>query len=543
MTYLLGTLILLGVLITVHELGHYWVAKWIGVEVLTFSLGFGPKLFKRHIGKTEFVISAIPLGGYVRLYGSEFDEKILKADEKRAYLTQPPLKKIAIALGGPVANVIFTIFAFTLLAYIGQFKLSSQLGTIFEGTYAHNIGFRTHDKINSINEVPVKEGSTVITTVQSNLNKPTSFEVERVMHDNSKAFLTVTTSPIARFGVTAHGEVVQQGAIPGLNLMKHLPMLTLIDQGKWSHKVGLKDEDQILKINKTAISSLDAVWPQLKKMQGQKVTLEVKRKGTKAITISGVLPRKAEGLHDLGLAPLELKVHQIAPRSAAETADLQKGDVILSVNGETQTYFHQFQKSVQEVGRSGSPMALLVDRKGKPLKLSLSPKKVNADEDPKPWVRKNFPYVIGMVPTIHAQGNQMLLRAPGIIASVQQGLVQTWTWSVRFVVGIGKLVTGQLSAKSLAGPIYIGKMAGDWLRAGLRQFLFLMGLISLNLGLVNLVPIPILDGGQILMFTIEGIIGRRLKPKVVERAFQIGFAMIILLTLFVIYNDLARILK
>jgi regulator of sigma E protease len=543
MMYVLSTLILLGILIFVHELGHFVVARAFGVKVETFSLGFGPKiLFKKWRG-TVFAISLIPLGGYVKMYGDEFGKDVPHSEKSKAYLTQSPIKKIGIALAGPTANVLFTFFLFCVLGIIGQEHLEPRLGTIFEGTFAHQVGFRSQDTILSINGEPVETGTDVLKALKHRPSAILTFSIQRPGNDP----FDLTTQTSQQIGINEFGQEVQEGFIQGLDLFLHPAMIEVVGPPAWAHDAGLEDGDKIISVRGQPVHSVNQILPYLRTSGSETLCPLTVLRGQASIELSAPCPTSGtssvESLLSLGLAPGELKVGQVKPRSPAESADLRKGDVILRVDGKAITHFSEFRDQVQTYGEAAKPMRIEIDRGGVPVEIEVTPTRWSEKEESQPWHTKNFPYAIGFSPHLALEPQKTLVRLTQPAAILMAGVSQTWEWTEKFAVGFWKLLSGELSLKMLSGPIYIGKIAGDWFQEGLRQFLFLMAMISLNLGLINLVPIPILDGGHILFFVIEMMIRRPLNAKWVERAYQVGFVLIVLLTLFVIYNDLLKVIK
>ncbi len=346
-----SVIILLGVLIFVHELGHFLVAKWSGVGVLKFSLGFGPKLFGRKVGETEYILSAIPLGGYVKMLGDSEDEQELSpADEKRSFLKQGVFKRIAIVFSGPLFNFLFAIVAFAVVYAVGVPVSTSTIGTVQEGSPALEAGIRS--------------GDTIV-------------------------------------------------AIDGRKI------------SRWSDLAGAVD-----------------------KSDGARLIIQVERGG---------------------------KTHTINVTPRAVTSSNIFGEEI-----------------------------------------------------------ETFRIGVGI-------SDETVMERKGPLGALSSGIAQTWGWTKLTCVGMVKIVQGVVSPKELGGPILIAQMAGTQVRKGLIPFIFLMAVLSVNLGVLNLLPVPVLDGGHIVFFLIEAATGRPVSVRWRERAQQVGFFILILLMLFVFYNDIVRL--
>jgi regulator of sigma E protease len=561
MVYLIATIILLGVLIFVHEMGHFLVARYFGVRVEVFSLGFGPKLIKKQVGDTLYCLCAIPLGGYVKMFGDELDKDVPEADRKFGYLSQPIPKKAAIAFAGPAFNLIFTIIVFALLAFLGRDRLLPKIGTIFPQTAAYQAGLRTGDTLISIEGVPVKFGGEALKKINALTSTSVSLTVQRLDKNGESQSFQITAPLTTHFGHNEFGQVKPISEISGFDLMIHLPQIEVIGKQSWAMQSGFQDKDVITKIDTTSISSIDEILPTLKLVAStnQNFNVVVSRTdsedttclgldgGCPSVTLKITAPQsinQIQFLQQIGFAPTELSVGKVKPNSTAEKEDLRSNDVIVAAGGQIVTYFEQFRNLIQTYGKQDKALPITVDRNGKAVAMMIKPEPLTEkDVSGQPWVAKNYPFAIGIYPYVNLYPQQTLYRETNPIVAIGIGFTQTWDWSIRFGVGIWKLVTGQISTKMLSGPIYIGKMAGDMIQAGIRQFLFLMAIISLNLGLINLLPIPVLDGGHLLFFAIEGVLRRKPSIKIMERAFQIGMAFIILLSLFAIYNDLLRVLN
>lgn len=347
---IIAVVILLGILIFVHELGHFIAAKYSGVGVLKFSLGFGPRLFGKKIGETEYLISAIPLGGYVKLLGESEGETIAPEDEKRSFLKQPVIRKIGIVAAGPFFNFLFAVLAFALIYMVGVPTLTTDIG-----------GIQNHSA---------------------------------------------------------------------------------------ADKAGLKENDKIISINGQEVVTWGDIAEMIMKSEGTEVVLRISR-------------------------GMEIKEVRLTP---------------------------QFTKSKNIFGEE-------VDT-----------------------------YKIGIL-----SSQNTVTRRLNPVMALWEGVRQTWTMTELTVVSVVKLIEGVISPSTLGGPILIAQMAGAQVKKGILPFIFFMAILSVNLGVLNLLPVPVLDGGHLFFYVIEFITRREINIKWREWAQQIGFVLLILLMLFVFYNDIMRI--
>jgi regulator of sigma E protease len=435
---MLGTilifLVVLGVLIFIHEFGHFIVARLSGVTVLTFSLGFGPKLITRQIGDTEYCISAVPLGGYVRLLGDDPKEEIRPEDRSRSFLTQGTGKKLAIVAAGPLFNILLAFVVFAVFFMIGVPALTSEIGEVQENSAAARAGIRPDDRITSIDGGAVQYWDQVEEAVQESGGRTLRVLLER--------------------GVTT--EVI--------------PMM--------------KEE-------KDFFGDPHKAW-------------------------------------DIGIRPkVTSKIGSVQKGSPADLAGLKPGDVILSVGDKKIERWQEIRDAIQTYG--GKEITLGILRDGKPTEVRLTPVASDLQESPQGWK-------IGIFP----KPSQVIRRFNPLSATVL-GAERTWFFTKLNLIGLKKLIQGKISRDTIGGPILIAQMTGQQAAEGLHSIIQFLALLSINLGIINLFPIPILDGGHLLIFGIEAVIGRPLSVRIREVAQQVGLVIIITLMIYASYNDLRRV--
>ncbi len=343
-----SALVALGILIVFHELGHFLVAKKTGVGVLTFSLGFGPKIFGKKIGETEYLLSAFPLGGYVKMVGEDPDQEVQDVDREKSFAHQGLAKRIAIVAAGPFFNFLLSIVVFAcIFMFFGVPVLTTQVGGVEQNSPAEQAGIKKGDRILAIGSQPVKQWEELSERIKKSEGKPLLIRLER----DSRAKI-VTVQPIERDGRTVFGESTK-------------------------------------------------FWV-------------------------------------IGIAS-----------------------------------FMTIEKST-------------------------------------PW------------------------------AATWQAFYKTGQYSVLTLVALYKMISGDISPKNLGGPLLIAQLAGEQARRGLWNFLFFVAILSVNLGVLNLLPIPILDGGHVLFFFLEWMRGRPVELRHREKAQQIGVFVLILIMIYAFYNDIAR---
>jgi len=343
-----SALVALGILIAFHELGHFLVAKKTGVGVLTFSIGFGPKIFGKKIGETEYLLSAFPLGGYVKMVGEDPDQEVQEVDRERSFGHQGLAKRIAIVAAGPVFNFLLSIIVFAcIFMFFGLPVLTTQVGGVEANSPAEQAGIKKGDRIVAIGSQPVEQWEALSKRIKNSQGKPLLFRLER-----DGRSMIVTVQPVEREGKTIFGESTK-------------------------------------------------FW------------------------VIGI----------------------------ASSVTIQKSS---------------------------------------------------------PW------------------------------SAAWQAVYKTGEYSVLTLVALYKMISGDISPKNLGGPLLIAQLAGEQARQGVWNFLFFVAILSVNLGVLNLLPIPILDGGHVLFFVLEWMRGRPVELKHRERAQQIGVFVLILIMIYAFYNDIAR---
>ncbi|WP_166421104.1 sigma E protease regulator RseP [Pseudoalteromonas sp. Z1A8] len=443
----LGSFILaLGILVAIHEYGHFWVARKMGVKVLRFSIGFGKPLLKWHDKyNTEYVIAAIPLGGYVKMLDERVDD--VPANQRHLSFNAKSVQaRIAIVAAGPMANFLFAIFALAVMYMVGVQSVKPVVGSITEGSRAEQAGIMPSQHI-------IKIGDDDITTWQD-----------------------------ATFA-----------------LMSNL--------GEQSVEVIIRDEN---------------LQPR-----------------TKTLNLEGwkLDQRDVPPLSSLGIVPFRpqatLTIAAVTKDSAAEHANLQVNDTILAVNGETISNWQQLvnlitqsaNKSLQfSVKRQDTIQTIIVTPKGR------------IDNN------GNEQGFLGVAPVVQQWPDGYVeTRHFGPLDSIVRGTKETWRLITLSFDMIGNLITGQVSVKNLSGPVGIAVGAGTSVSYGLVAFLSFLALISVNLGVFNLLPLPVLDGGHLMYYIIELFRKKPVSEKTQEFGFKVGALLLIFLTCFALFNDVSRL--
>lgn len=557
--YVFAIITLLGGVIAVHEFGHFIFAKWCGIRVDTFSIGFGPKLFSKKIGETEYCLSLIPLGGFVKIYGQDPDELTndTNPQPERAFVKKTLLQKISVLFGGPLLNYILAIFIFAFLAMAGIQKLPPIATRVVAETPAYKSGLRSGDIILSIDGESTKTFDDVADIIAKNPEKNLSFSVLR-----NAAPQNLEIKVQKEHALTPYGEESVAGVLEGLDpLAREAVVATTSQEHAWGFRYG----DKILEINDIKIAS----WEEMEKYveaslpsMTDKIRFKVSR-GKEIISLEsknlhalvGSLQKKTahEFLDKAGLYNPELFVQETVRGAPADLAGLKVGDRLVSANKEKLYSFDHLRAIVQNTGETQAKgqaqnteiknaLTIEVERAGKIIALSSG---IRSAKGKDPLGQTIITYTIGILsggkPMMPP--NLILERTLNPAKALFIGFNETWQNTAMTVIGLKKLAMGEVSAKSVGGPIMIGKLAGDTLTTrGWRDFIKIMAIISISLGVFNLLPVPILDGGHIVFAVIESIRGKPLSNTVQQTFLKVGLSLILILMVFALYNDFSRVI-
>jgi len=446
--FLVALIVTLGVLITVHEFGHFWVARRLGVKVLRFSIGFGSPLWlhRSRVDGTEFAITAIPLGGYVRML-DEREGPVAAAELPRAFNRQPVGKRIAIVAAGPLFNLLFAVLAYSLLFMTGVSGIRPLLDAPLPDSAAAHAGFESGDLITAVAGQPT----------------PTLQAVSMALLEQS----------------------LEQERIP----------------------VQVQDE-----IGQLRLRILD--------LHQQK-----------PVTGDG------DVLGQFGLAPwpVPATVGQVLEGKPGQRAGFLPGDRILSIDGHAIKDWQQLVNYVE--ARPGQTLTVTIERGGHAQTLQVIPEA--AEDSTKGKVGKIG--IGGQVPEDVFARLQVVVRY-GPFRAITEGIAKTWDTSWFMLRMLGRMLIGKVSLSNISGPITIAKFAGQAASVGLAAFLSFLALISISLGVINLLPVPILDGGHLLYYLIELIKGSPLSDVAQEMGQRLGLALLVMLMGLALFNDLSRLL-
>ncbi len=541
---LFAFVLMLGVLITVHEWGHFIVAKLSGVRVLKFSIGFGPPIgigrFRMQWTRsgTEYVVAWIPLGGFVKMLGENpGDEESPEAqgDPARSLPAQPVWKKLAIVLAGPVMNLVLPVLLLMGTLWVGIDRAAGVIGTVEPASPAARAGLEPGDRIVGLNGEPLAWWDDLDDHVRAHPGEVVRLDVERAGTDPFQADVPIETRP----GIDRVFREDKEIGWLGVQHRRQKALLGLAGPDTPAERAGLRAGDRVVQVGDVEVEDWAGFARALAARAGiDAVPIRVARAkgpGPDAEEATVDLRVPGGGTEALGVVPAVVLVAAVRPELPAARAGLQAGDLILSVDGQPIGSFLTFQETV--LGSGGRSLAIEFARAGKIRRAAIEPEArpsqiegLDRDE-----------YLIGIQganAALPGAVKEEQLRNP--LRSIPRAVAMTYEVTSIFLKGLRKLVTGEISRKAIGGPIEIAKQSHSAFQAGWDHYLQLLMLISINLGILNLLPIPILDGGQALIFLVEGVKRGPLSLRTRELVQQVGLVLLVALMGFAFWNDITR---
>jgi regulator of sigma E protease len=509
----------LGPLVFFHELGHFLFARFFGVRVEVFSIGFGPKLFKFKKGDTEYAFSLIPLGGYVKMFGDDPLNKdaIAECDRKFSFTFKNKWQRFWIVLGGPLANILVAYILFVLLFMNGERAPELKVGITPPQSKLFKYGFRSGDRILKVNNQTVSSptdialdtkdlintmtvrgivgerqltiGMNVEKFFEEFVNYPGALRQPLVVNEKGNVFAVATKEKNVNWNYSFDEISHVYKKSNELFLYKYL---SSVESDKFERKVDLEDK---IVINTAKYNSIEEL------MLSEKIR------------------------------PLDMSILSITMNSAADKANLKSGDVITKLNGINLFDFFTLKQTLQDA--KGEQVELSFWRDGQEIVKSITPEimTINEKKVKMMGVRSHAIYIAPKL--VDTEGK-------GLVESLTRGFTRTIDSIVKTAEGFKKLIFAEVSFKAIGGPLSIGKVASDSFNTSLSQFFQLMALISINLGVINLFPIPVLDGGHILFIFLEIINRGPISKKKMMIAQQFGLSMLMILMVGAIFNDFSK---
>ena len=545
-THVLPFVILLGILIFVHELGHFLVARFCGVRVEVFSLGFGKKLISFKRGDTVYCLSLIPLGGYVKMFGEQGNDKVITEEDQRvAYSFKTPWQRIAIVLAGPLMNFFFAIAVFTGIAQLGEQTRAAVLSSIADGSPAEKAGLQAGDRVLRVNTTDIRSYEEF--QKQLNANKGSEISVVVEGGDGGRRELKINVNSIDNSNIFSLESKV--GQIEGIEPFA-LGTTVAVKADSAAYRLGLRTGDEITLVNGTKITR----WSQFEKIFSQGSTplkIEAERGPTESadekkvektklnFEISAADLKGFKSAADFGFDSTELYLGHVMKDSPAQSAELNPFDKLVSINGTAVLKWAQISEIIRSYDGKDA-LTFVLQRDGAEIIKKITPK-VTELNNAFGGIEKR--YTIGISPmVVYAEPEMTVVRADSIFAALAKGTERTIDLSVMTVMSFVKLFQGQVSVKNVGGMVSIGKAAKDSFEMGPQAFFITMGILSVSLFILNLLPIPVLDGGHLVFYTIELIKGSPLSLRKMEIAQQVGFVLLLSLMILAQFNDIVKFL-
>ncbi len=535
------------VLVFVHELGHFLMAKWVGIRVERFAIGMGPAIVSFKKGDTEYMIGLLPLGGYVKMAGDDPSKEYNAEEKKVGFLSKTPPQKLLVVFGGPVFNLLLPILLFSLMLITGIPNVDPVVGTMESGRPAELSGLLSGDRIKAIDGSPIKRFQDIEKFVEQSEGKTLQFSIERMKSDTGAAEeLVVPVTPAYVPTKSKFGEDIEAYRL-GVSPNYEVAQIFYDTEESIAFQSGLRRFDRVRAIGPSTIVTNDQFLRVVETLQPGSHTVVVER-GSEFLNFEMVVPvGKGPVVDRLGLKSTELVVGRVEPESPAAQAGLVAEDRLVAINGKQMKHFGLLAEEIKS--SQGKPVKITWNRNGREMSATLQAKATTIDD---PIMGKDNPMAREPVFRIGVSSAKMLdtelsmERSWNPIVLLGRGLSESWNMMSTTVQALYKLFTGQLSLKLLGSPIMIYKVAGNSYRVagggymGWISFLSNLALLSITLGLVNLLPIPVLDGGHATFFLIEWVRRKPISLRVMEIAMQIGIFILIALFGLVLVNDINR---
>ena len=556
---ILAAVAMVAILVFVHEFGHFIVAKACRIHVPVFSLGFGRRLFGIEIGGTDYRVSALPFGGYVRMAGANFGDSNDEDDDgpddpSTSFNHRPVWQRLAVVAAGPAFNLALPVVVFTVLLMAGEPQPAAVVGMVERASPAEQAGLLPADQITRVDGVEVDSWREVFTLLDlgetrhelsvrrgsQELSLPIDAPKDTAIgigHSRSSAELGVDDprSPAGRAGlVTGERLLAVQGAevadwVEAERLLSQAPSSVEIEvEGEAGRRTVRLEKDPSWQSAGPPLGPTDRDWGLLP------ATLFVG-------TVGETVDKDPDGLF------AKLKPAPPAKPTPASLAGIQPGDRFLRIESRPIERWSDVLDAVSATMEgdgdqaSARPIALEVIREGQVLSLSLTPEVVR---DTDAMGRFYYRPILGVTRMGSFVDGPMTRVYYGFVPATARAVEETTRLAGFIVEQLGKLVTGEAAVqKSLGGPAEIVRQASNAAEAGLFTYARLAGMLSISLGIVNLLPVPVLDGGQLIFFLVEAVRGRPLSHRVRERLQQVGVLFLVLLMLFVLVFDISRLFE
>ena len=537
LTYIIAGLVMISTVVVIHELGHFIVARYFGIGTPVFSVGMGPRLFGWEWRGTDFRVSALPIGGYVQMAGADpFGEEDANSwvDPEIDFMKKPVWQRFLVMLAGPAMNIALPFVLFTAVLMLGDTMRDNVVYQVVPDTAAAAAGMQRGDRIVAVDGQPVAVWDDIYSILSEPPTAPISLTVER---DGATREVRLPAEALS-YGADGQPELRRLG----LSHYQHSSRVGVTDHESPAWRAGLRIGDLITSVDGEAVAS----WAELEGALGEGGRHELSVVRADASGQERQQLSITSGGEEWGIEPLELYIGDVEVGSPAHEAGLLPNDRLVAVDGVTLTAWIHLVDAVgktvegMDEGEPPRPLELDLIRDGQPMRLTFAPRMTRQLIRGEPVIRP----VMGVrqYPNAYTPGGTVVKRF-GFGEAFSRATEETW----RLVKGMGRMLghmaTNQVAVtEGLGGPVAIVQAAGLAAEAGLMEFAKMAGRISLGIGILNLLPVPVLDGGQILFYLLEGLRGRPLPLVLRERILMIGVLLVAALLLVVTVSDVGRAL-
>ncbi len=550
--------ILIGALIFVHELGHFLAAKWCDVKVLNFSIGFGPAIASFTYGETEYTLRMLPLGGYVLMLGNAMEEieEIPEADRERALMAKPIWQRVVVTAAGPAFNLILPVILYFFMTLTLTTTTPAVVGQVFDAMPASGAGLESGDTIVEIDGEPIQYWYEVLERITDAPGRPVELAYER---DGER--FDVELTPEVKNQTDFLGLASRTYGLIGIHPGTYGPTMGISDSEGPAAQAGLLNFDRVLTVNGKAITRYDELEASIRQSGGKPLELVVLRR--KPIEVDwGVVYKQEKSVHTVvpvkdgtrwyaGIDRAEMFVARVEPDSPAAAAGLRVGDQLTQMNGRPYSNWRLLYQQIQNTVNEKIVEATANGDKGEDVRETFEIS----------YLRDGVEQTTTLEPKVRKLENQDIYRlvigwghigdmvkppevpfpfTTRVGFAAEYSVRKTGEFIGMTAMGFWRMVQGRVSLDNLGGPIMIGELAAQAGEAGWDKFLEMMALISINLAVLNLLPVPMLDGGHLLLYAIEAIKRGPISFRTRQLTTYIGLTFIACLIILAFKNDIER---